>query len=113
MFLEKYSSQNLHRDGLVSVFLRKLEYCTGILFLTTNRVSEFDETILSRIHLLLRYENLSKNARKIICPSFLKKTQTQKGAATIGPKHLESLMEAELNGRQVCQLFHVSPQACR
>jgi len=101
VFLEKRSSQNLHRNGLVSVFLRKLEYCTGILFLTTNRVSEFDEAILSRIHLLLKYENLNKDARKNIWTSFLKKAQTQKGAAKIGPKHLESLVKAELNGRQI------------
>jgi len=110
VFLERRSSQNLHRNGLVSVFLRKLEYCTGILFLTTNRVSEFDD---SRIHLLLRYENLKKKARKNIWKSFLKQAATRNGAVTIGPKHLESLTEAELNGRQVCQLFHISPQACR
>jgi SpoVK/Ycf46/Vps4 family AAA+-type ATPase len=73
VFLEKRSSQNLHRNGLVSVFLRKLEYCTRILFLTTNRVSEFDDAILSRIHLLLKYENLNKDARKNIWTSFLKK----------------------------------------
>jgi ATPase family associated with various cellular activities (AAA) len=110
VFLERRSSQDLHRNGLVSVFLRKLEYCTGILFLTTNRVSEFDEAILSRIHLLLRYENLKKKARKNIWKSFLKQAETQNGAVIIGPKHLESLTEAELNGRQVCQLFHISPQ---
>jgi SpoVK/Ycf46/Vps4 family AAA+-type ATPase len=73
VFLKRRLSQNLHRNGLVSVFLRKLEYCTGILFLTTNRVSEFDEAILSRIHLLLKYENLNKDARKNIWTSFLKK----------------------------------------
>ena len=48
----------------MSVFLRKLEFCTGILFLTTNRVSEFDEAILSRIHLLLRYNNLTSDAQE-------------------------------------------------
>ena len=112
VFLERRSSQNLHRNGLVSVFLRKLEYCTRILFPTTNRVSEFDEAILSRIHLLLKYENLNKDTRKNIWTSFLKKAQTQKGAAKIGPKYLESLVKAELNGRQVCQPIHVAPQAC-
>jgi SpoVK/Ycf46/Vps4 family AAA+-type ATPase len=113
VFLERRSSQNLHRNGLVSVFLRKLGYCTRILFLTTNRVSEFDEAILSRIHLLLRYENLKKKARENIWKSFLKQAETQNRAVTISPKHLGSLTEAELNGRQVCQLFHISPQACR
>jgi SpoVK/Ycf46/Vps4 family AAA+-type ATPase len=101
VFLEKRSSQNLQRNGLVSVFLRKLEYCTGILFLTTNRVSEFDEAILSRIHLSLRYNNLSMEARKQIWVNFLKQASTHKGAANISYKELESLVKPELNGRQV------------
>ena len=113
MFLEKHLSQNLHRNGVMSVFLRKLEYCTRILFLTTNRVSEFDEAILSRIHLLIRYDNLKKDARKNIWTSFLERAHTYKGAAKIGPKHLESLVEAELNSRQVYQPIHVAAQTCR
>ena len=47
VFLEKRSSQNLTRNSLVSVFLRKLEYCIEILFLTTNRVTEFDDAIIT------------------------------------------------------------------
>ena len=58
VYLERRTRQGLHRNGLVSVVLDKFEYCTGILLLTTNHVSEFDEAILSRIHVLLRYENL-------------------------------------------------------
>ena len=59
VFLERRSSKDLVRNGLVSIFFRKLEYCKGIMFLTTNRVSEFDEAILTRIHLMLRYDDLS------------------------------------------------------
>src|SRR5271163_4464933 len=84
VFLERRSSQNLHRNGLVSVFLRKLEYCTGILFLTTNRVSEFDEAILSQIHIMLRYYDLDREARRDIWTNFLKRAHTRQGAATIG-----------------------------
>lgn len=38
VFLEKRNMQDIHRNALVSVFLRQLEYFQGILFLTTNRV---------------------------------------------------------------------------
>jgi hypothetical protein len=38
---------NLLRSSLVVIFLRKLEYCTGILFLTMNRVSEVDAILSS------------------------------------------------------------------
>lgn len=37
------------------VFLRTLEYYSGILFLTTNRVGVLDEAFKSRIHVSLRY----------------------------------------------------------
>lgn len=37
------------------VFLRELEYYSGILFLTTNRPGVIDEAFLSRIHMAFRY----------------------------------------------------------
>ena len=40
------------------VFLRILEYYSGILFLTTNRLGDFDEAFTSRIHLSLHYPQL-------------------------------------------------------
>jgi hypothetical protein len=64
VFLEMRALNDLTRNGLVSMFLRKLEYYEGILFLTTNRIAQFDGAILSRIHLLLRYENLTQVARR-------------------------------------------------
>lgn len=38
VFLETRQLYDLHRNSLVSVFLRQLEYFQGILFMTTNRV---------------------------------------------------------------------------
>src|SRR6202012_1302752 len=38
VFLEQRSIHDIHRNALVSIFLRLLEYFQGILFLTTNRV---------------------------------------------------------------------------
>lgn len=37
-----------------------LEYYTGILFLTTNRVGDFDEAFTSRIHISLHYPELDR-----------------------------------------------------
>jgi len=42
------------------VFLRVLEYYSGILVLTTNRVGSFDEAIKSRVHCALYYPPLGK-----------------------------------------------------
>ena len=52
---------NIDRNALVSVFLRTLEYYSGILFLTTNRIGSFDEAFKSRIHISLYYPPLSEN----------------------------------------------------
>ncbi len=52
---------NIDRNALVSVFLRTLEYYSGILFLTTNRIASFDEAFKSRIHISLYYAPLSES----------------------------------------------------
>ncbi|KAF2647327.1 hypothetical protein K491DRAFT_741189 [Lophiostoma macrostomum CBS 122681] len=54
------------RNSLVSVFLRVLEYYSGVIILTTNRVGEFDEAFRSRIHLSLYYPKLSEISTKEI-----------------------------------------------
>ncbi|KAF2746162.1 hypothetical protein M011DRAFT_469020 [Sporormia fimetaria CBS 119925] len=59
IFLSKRDIGDLKRNALVSVFLRVLEYYSGILFLTTNRVGILDEAFKSRIHVSLYYPRLS------------------------------------------------------
>ena len=108
VYLERRSTQDVARNKLVSVFLRKLEYCEGILFLTTNRVSDFDEAILSRIHLMLKYEGLSTGARRQIWEYFLHRTRTSQGAAVIARKDIERLATTAFNGRQVGLLCNTS-----
>ena len=62
VFLEKRerSGSSIGRNALVSVFLRTLEYYSGILFLTTNRIGSFDEAFVSRIHMSLYYPDLDQ-----------------------------------------------------
>jgi SpoVK/Ycf46/Vps4 family AAA+-type ATPase len=48
VYLSQQSHDRLY-NSLVLVFLRKLEYYEGIMFLTTNRLKDFDEAILSRL----------------------------------------------------------------
>ncbi|KAL8841967.1 MAG: hypothetical protein Q9176_002904 [Flavoplaca citrina] len=58
VFMAKRSGSDIQRNSLVSVFLRILEYYSGILFLTTNRVGIFDPAFKSRIHISLYYPPL-------------------------------------------------------
>lgn len=66
VYLERRRAKNISRNGLVSVFLRALEYYRGVLFLTTNRVRSFDSAFLSRIHVALHYKNLGDEDRERI-----------------------------------------------
>lgn len=66
VFLAQRSKTELKRNALVSVFLRELEFYSGILFLTTNRVGQIDEAFKSRIHMTLYYPQLAyEQTRKI------------------------------------------------
>ncbi|OTB15342.1 hypothetical protein K445DRAFT_22832 [Daldinia sp. EC12] len=64
VFLAQRERKDLIRNALVAIFLRILEYYTGILFLTTNRVGDFDEAFASRIHMSLHYPALDESKTK-------------------------------------------------
>ncbi|KAI0466166.1 P-loop containing nucleoside triphosphate hydrolase protein [Xylaria cf. heliscus] len=66
VYLESRRNRDIERNGLVSVFLRALEYYRGVLFLTTNRVQTFDEAFTSRIHVALHYGALTDTDRERI-----------------------------------------------
>jgi SpoVK/Ycf46/Vps4 family AAA+-type ATPase len=50
----------------VGVFLRVLEYFNGLLFLTTNRIDDIDEAIVSRCIALIRYHPPDAASRRRI-----------------------------------------------
>jgi SpoVK/Ycf46/Vps4 family AAA+-type ATPase len=101
VYLSQRSHDHLH-NSLVSVFLRKLEYYEGIMFLTTNRLKDFDEAILSRLHLTLKYSSLSTDTKKAIWKSFLGKAVVAEKGAIYSPEQLNDLAKKDFNGREVC-----------
>ncbi|KXH66527.1 hypothetical protein CSAL01_10609 [Colletotrichum salicis] len=60
VFLAQRTQNDVKRNALVSIFLRALEYYSGVLFLTTNRVGTIGEASRSRIHISLLYPILSE-----------------------------------------------------
>ncbi|KAK2594599.1 hypothetical protein QQS21_007684 [Conoideocrella luteorostrata] len=103
VFLEKRNIQDIHRNALVSIFLRQLEYFQGIMFLTTNRVETFDEAFQSRIHIALRYEGLDAKAKKTIFKLFIDRVKAH-GKLTVDTftdDDLNKLAKHELNGREI------------
>ena len=51
----KRRNDDMAMNAVVGVFLRVLEYFNGLLFLTTNRVEDIDEAIVSRCIALIKY----------------------------------------------------------
>ena len=98
IFLERRSLHDLERNSLVSIFLRVLEYYEGILFLTSNRVNTFDDAFKSRIHVPLKYSDLTVDSRKQIWKNFLDKAD---GDVQVDEKGYEELAQADINGRQI------------
>ena len=66
VYLEERSLKDVQRNSLVSVFLRHLEYFQGIMFLTSNRVTTFDDAFRSRITFAIKFDNLNTNTKRKI-----------------------------------------------
>lgn len=96
IFLEQRTKSDIERNAMVGIFLRLLEYHQGILFLTTNRVEEFDEAFHSRISIALKYKVLDQNAREQVWTNLF-------SAAGVDNKDLKpkELAKIEINGRQI------------
>ncbi|KAK8242776.1 P-loop containing nucleoside triphosphate hydrolase protein [Phyllosticta capitalensis] len=62
VFLAQRENSDVKRNALVSVFLRTLEYYSGILFLTTNRLGAIDEAFHSRIKIAIFYPRLDEKS---------------------------------------------------
>ncbi|KAK0738444.1 P-loop containing nucleoside triphosphate hydrolase protein [Schizothecium vesticola] len=108
IYLEQRKSKNLTHNGLVSVFLRILEYYQGILFLTTNRISSFDRAFMSRIHLALHYPPLTHHSRRELWYLFLKRASPDSAEALRQTGALDKFAAEILNGRQIKNLVRTA-----
>ena len=62
----KRRQDDMTMNAVVGVFLRVLEYFNGLLFLTTNRIDDIDEAIVSRCIALIRFHSPDDAARRRI-----------------------------------------------
>ncbi|KAH0558875.1 hypothetical protein GP486_004494 [Trichoglossum hirsutum] len=117
VFLQKRDKADMKRNSLVSVFLRVLEYYSGILFLTTNRVGTFDEAFKSRIHISLYYPALNKRSTLKVWKMNLERTKRGKEDFEIKEseiiafaKHhyITSSKSGRWNGRQIRNAFQTA-----
>jgi len=101
IFLEARTKHDIHRNAMVGIFLRLLEYHQGILFLTTNRVENFDEAFYSRISVHLNYDLVDHSKRAKIWTNLLNAAKLNHITKDSASTDYKSLITIPINGRQV------------
>ena len=116
VFLEtRGATSSASRNALVSVLLRVLEYYRGIIILTTNRIKSIDIAVISRIHLAIRYEDLSADQMRSIFKYFL--DQLEPGCIA-DREQINDFIDSfghhyGLNGRQIRNVVSAALAAAR
>jgi AAA+ superfamily predicted ATPase len=88
------------------VLLRVLEYYEGILILTTNRISQFDVAVQSRVNLGIKYKDLTSDQKEKIFNNFIdqlkdENVQSKKKLKNWFRQEETADLFEQLNGRQV------------
>jgi SpoVK/Ycf46/Vps4 family AAA+-type ATPase len=115
IFLEHRKSgpgANAVNNALVAVFLRHLEYFSGIVFLTSNRVSVFDAAVTSRIHLALQYSPPSANTRLELWSQSLSMIPTEDIDVDVD-EVLSAVRQVEMNGREISNTLNTAMTLAR
>ncbi|KAL6909246.1 P-loop containing nucleoside triphosphate hydrolase protein [Trichoderma evansii] len=107
--LEARTFEDVRRNGIVSIFLRELEYYKGVLFLTTNRVNTMDTAFQSRIQIGIGFQGMTPKIRAEVWTQLLTLNGRDK---ILGPEALKiiqtKLSKYELNGRQIRNVLNVA-----
>ncbi|OBS28477.1 hypothetical protein FPOA_02414 [Fusarium poae] len=114
VYLERRQVTDLKRNSLVAVFLRCIEYYRGILFLTTNRVGQFDDAFISRIHVIIHYEKLSAEGQRKVWMQFFDKLDYDREDFKVTRRAKDYILEdgaiseMEWNGREIRNAFQTA-----
>ncbi|MFX1720865.1 AAA family ATPase [Paraburkholderia sp. A1RO-5L] len=101
---------DLEHNAIVAEFLRTLEYFNGLLFMTTNRIDDVDDAILSRCIATIHYETPPKaDAVR------LWKVLSEQFGAALGDDVIETLTQTYPNasGRDIKELLKLVTRYCK
>ena len=106
----KRRDDNIAANAVVGVFLRVLEYFNGLLFLTTNRVDDIDEAIVSRCIAMIKYHHPHAEDRRKIW-----KVMTQQFSLSMDDALIDELVELfpESTGRDIKGLTKLVIKFCQ
>ncbi|KAF2996783.1 hypothetical protein E8E14_005370 [Neopestalotiopsis sp. 37M] len=114
VWLERRLVSDLKRNTMVAVFLRCIEYYRGILFLTSNRVGTFDDAFISRIHIVIKYDNLGERERSKIWEQFFQKLENERKDIFVDSAAKDYVLEdskmrtTQWNGREIRNAFQTA-----
>jgi hypothetical protein len=105
----KKRDDNITMNAVVGVFLRVLEYFNGLLFLTTNRVDDIDEAIVSRCIAMIKFHPPTRDDRRKIWG-----VMTEQFALPVAPELLGRLPDIfpEATGRDIKGLAKLVAKYC-
>lgn len=101
---------DLQHNAIVAEFLRTLEYFKGLLFMTTNRIEDVDDAILSRCIATIQYEVPPKEDAMRLWKSLA--TQFH---ADLSDDLIDSLSNtyAKCSGRDIKELLKLTSKYCK
>lgn len=103
-------SNDIHHNAVVAAFLRTLEYFHGLLFMTTNRATDVDEAIASRMVATFKYtipdRQMSLRLWSVLATQF---------DIPLAPKMFDELVEAfpDMAGRDIKELLKLTMKYCK
>lgn len=108
VFLQRQESFDFQHNAMITTFLRMLDSYTGLLFLTTTRVTDIDSAFLSRIHIPIFYEKLTPDSRLAI---WLRLYEPGSLKAGVAETDFQRWAQHGLNGRQINNIMNMAEDA--
>ena len=102
-----------NRNSLVAIFLKELEYFSGIVFLTTNRLGSLDPAMKSRIHLAMGYSPPGIDIRRQIWTRYLSLVPEDATEIEDVDDTVDSLVGEKLNGREIANAVNTARTIAR
>lgn len=101
---------NLEHNAIVAEFLRTLEYFNGLLFMTTNRINDVDDAILSRCIATIQYEVPPKDDALRLW-----KTLALQFNADLSDELIDALSNiySKCSGRDIKELLKLTSKFCK
>jgi SpoVK/Ycf46/Vps4 family AAA+-type ATPase len=99
-------------NAFVAIFLKHLEYFSGIVFLTSNRVRVFDKAMKSRIHLALEYQPPNIDMRRRIWTHYLSAIPASELDLDV-EEDVDDFLKEEVNGREIANCVNTARTLAR